>query len=268
MSYIVNEEVINLDFDVFNINDSIKNLVTRFKQISKQGWLMKKTNNPGEFGNNLESLLGKYNNNLPIWDFEGIEIKTKSYNCHDTFITLFNMTPYGDNMFEIERLKGKYGYPDKDIKTSKILHGDVYSSKCNAIGRNYNFRLNVNYDLQRVELLVFNNKNNLIENQVFWPFDILKDKLYQKLKYLALIKVNTKYYNNIKYYKYEKLEVFKLISFEAFLEALKTDKIWVQFKIGVFKSGKRLGQTHDRGTGFQINEKSLNSLYTKIYSKR
>lgn len=249
----------------YDINDSIENLILKFRKIAEKGWIKKETNNPGEYGLNFEELLGNNKNDLQIADYKGIELKTKSHGKYSQYITLFNLTPLGKEFFEINRLKTNYGYPDKQLKNCNILNGDVFCNSKNKIGAKFYFQLKVNKQENHINLLIFDKFNNLIDNYTFWPYDLIKERIYCKLKYLALITVETRLKAKEKYYKYTNIEIYQFKTFDDFINAIEKDYIKIQFKIGVFKSGKRTGQTHDRGTGFQINKENITSIYNKIY---
>lgn len=251
--------------NIYDIKESIHQLVNKFNNISKLGWINKKTSNEGEAGNNIEVLLGKENNDFQIPDFDGIEIKTKQENAFNSYITLFNCIPYGKDFFEIKRIKEKYGYPDSTLKEYKVFNGEVFCNFKKKIGAKFFFELKVNRELKRINLLIFDIYGNLIDCSTYWPFDILEQKLYCKLKYLALIKVSNKFYNGKRYYKYNSLEIFKLKDFEQFLNLIEQRHIKILFRIGIFKTGKRIGKIHDRGTSFQINTDYINLLYDEIY---
>ena len=100
-----------------------------------------------------------------------------------------------------------------------------------------------------------------IERICYWDFQTLNDRLNAKFKYLALIKAWPKTVNGQQYYKYYDIEYYKLKSFDAFLDLLIKGKIRVTFKISTFKKGNRLGDIHDRGTGFEIQEIDLYNLF-------
>lgn len=257
-----------MDYNFFDINNSIKDLVTNFNRISQKGWFLKKSFDDGEVGNKFESLLGKSTDNLQVPDFYGIELKTKKINSYDNYITLFNAVPYGKDFFEIDRLKKEYGYPDSDLKDCNVLNGDIFCKTKNRIGVKFYFQSQIDNINQRINLLIYNRFGKLIDNCTFWPFEIIKEKIYFKVQYLAIINVRTKFEKGRQYYKYENIEIFKVKDFESFIKAIQNDYIRIQLKIGVFKSGKRFGQTHDRGTGFQINQKYINYVYDKIYSSK
>lgn len=57
------------------------------------------------------------------------------------------------------------------------------------------------------------------------------------------------------------MEIYKLKSFSTFIDLIEKGIIKVQFKIGRFKKGKRMGEIHDRGTGFQIKTSDLTKLF-------
>lgn len=251
--------------NIYNIENSIELLIKKFNIICKKGWILKESSNDGEAGNNIEILLGKENNNFPIPDFNGIEIKTKKERSFNNYITLFNCIPYGESFFETQRIREKYGYPDSTFKQYKILNGDVFCNIKKKIGVNFFFKLKIDKKKKKIFLLVYDKFNKEIDNSTYWPFDVLSQKLFCKLQYLALIKVAYKYYNGKKYYKYNNLQIYKLKSFNAFLDLLEKQKIKISFKIGIYKSGNKFGKMHDRGTGFEIDINYINLLYEKIY---
>lgn len=251
--------------EIYNIKESIKQLINNFKKINKIGWIKKQTSTLGEAGKNIEILLGKENNNLQFPDFDGIELKTKKENAYNNFITLFNCTPYGEEFFEIKRLQEKYGYPDVLFKECKILNTEVFNNYKKKVGDKYYFELFIDKDCEKIFLLVFNKDKQLIDKSTFWPFEVLKQHLYGKLQYLAIISVGTKCCNGKVYYKYNNLQIFKLKGFNDFMTAIESGKIKILFKIGIFKSGKRIGKTHDRGTAFQIDINNIHLLYEEIY---
>lgn len=96
---------------------------------------------------------------------------------------------------------------------------------------------------------------------------MLKQRLDLKLKCLAIVKADTKKINCVEYFKYNEINFYKLKSFDAFIDPIKSGAINITFMIGIYKSGKRFGQTHDRGTAFTINEKNIELLYDKIRLK-
>ena len=115
-----------------------------------------------------------------------------------------------------------------------------------------------------MDFIVVNSNNKSIDINVSWSFQLLYQRLYLKLKKLAYITADTKFIDWNEYFYYYDLRLFKLKDFTTFLNLIESGDIEIRFSIGVFKSGKREGQLHDRGTVFSINEENIAKLFTEI----
>jgi hypothetical protein len=247
---------------VVNLNNFLKELESKFKEIKELGWVKSIQKGHGGIGVTFEDLLGIENNSLEIPDYNGIEIKTKR-DYSKSFITLFNMTPTGKYYHEIERLLNEYGYPDINDTKFKVLNNSVISNRRTCIGTNYQFMLKVDKIERKIYLCIFDKLGYLIEKNIYWDFDLIKEKLYRKMKIIALISATRKFINKDEYFKYYKMEIFYLKDFETFINLIEDGIIRINFKIGVFKNGKRIGQIHDHGTSFNIKKEDFNKLYNK-----
>lgn len=243
-------------------NDA-KTLKENFEKIRQMGWIKYDGTNYGMIGITFEKLLGLSTNEFEIPDFGEIEIKTKSKSKFD-YVSLFNCVPTGPHFHEIERIKNLYGYPDKQLKEFKVFNGDVVCNKLGKIGIHFYFILNMHRDERKIKLCVFDKNLNKIEETTFWDFDILEEKLNRKLKYLALVKSEKRINNGSLFFRYNSIIFYKLKSFDVFTTLLEQGIIKITFKISVFKSGKRLGQIHDRGTAFSISEQNIEKLFDLI----
>ena len=65
-------------------------------------------------------------------------------------------------------------------------------------------------------------------------------------------------------FKYNAITIYHLKDFQTFLYLLDIGYICINIKIGIYKSGPRVGQIHDHGTGFQILSSNLDKLFDKI----
>jgi len=175
-----------------DINENIKELKEKFKNIRNMGYVKSTRNLWTGVGKTFEDLIGKQEDKESKPDFFNIEIKTK-LGYTKTSITLFSATPNSDDIFVADRLRKMYGYPDKDIKDKKVLNCDLIAWQLNPIGMEYYFKLNIASNENKMYLQVYDRYNHLIEdNKVYWDLNILKEKLYQKMEYLALIKAWSK----------------------------------------------------------------------------
>lgn len=245
------------------MNNSIIELVKKFELIKNNQWIESESKGPSGIGITFEKYIGKDKDNLPVSDFKGVEIKTCNY-LSKFYISLFNSTPKSKNNKSIKDLVQKYGYPDKTFKQYNILQGNIYADCCNLIGSNYIFRLDVNKQEKKIYILIFNKSYSLISKTFYWNFEDLNSIIYNKLQVLALIHGNKKIYNNTTYFKYCKIIFYKIKGFDKFIELIENGKIRVQLKVGIFKTGKRLGQIHDHGCSFEISKKDLDKLFTEL----
>lgn len=242
---------------------TIKTLREKFIYIKNMGWVKSVRKGWSGIGITFENLLGNNENDFEIPDYDGIELKTKrAYS--DSNITLFSFAPVGPHYHEVKRLKDLFGYPDSKCREYKVLNTAVSTTEIKKVGLFFYFRLKVDRENKKLLLLVYNYRKCLIEDEVYWDFDTLYEKLYRKLKYLAIAKALVKRKNKEEYFKYYKLTFYKLKGFNEFLNAIENGKILVSFKVGVFRAGEFKGKIHDHGTSFNINEKDLCEIYEVI----
>lgn len=240
----------------------INELKERIKIIKEKGWIPCGHSNYGDAGLKLERMLNINSGDFEIPDYNNIEIKTKKSIFHKT-ITLFSATP-DSYLFEIKRLHRMYGYPERKNNTYKVLNKSVFCKKYTYIYNGIYFSLNVNYEEEKIELLICDKNLNIIDKYTSWSFSLLKEKLERKLKYLCYVTIDTYYSHSQLYVKYKNDRYFQLKNFFVFLKLIEDGKISITFRIGVFKSGKRKGQIHDHGTEFGIDETDLQLLFDEI----
>lgn len=237
-------------------------LKEKFEEIKKKGYIKSSREGSTGIGKTFEDLIGKPEDHEETPDFQGIEIKTKGDNNIDEYITLFCATPRGPHDYEIHYLVDKYGYPDVISKEKKVLNRSIYSGTLR--GSRYLFALKLDCRKQIVKLRILDNYLKLIEDEIYWTYYDLETKLYRKHRYLALVKATKKIINGSTYYKYHDIRFYKIRNFDSFIELIANGKIRVNFRIGIYRSGKREGTMHDRGTAFQIRESDLLQLFDEI----
>ncbi len=244
--------------------ENIQDLKSKFKAINEIGWIKSISKGSGGAGQTLEYLLNKPKDNFEIPDYNGIEIKTKNASINQ-FITMFNAAPDGTYMFETKRLQETYGYPDKKMKGIKVFNISVFASEATKVGSMHSFKLKVDRSSEKIFLCVFDKRNKLIDACTFWSFELLKEKLHRKMQTLAVIDASYCKNKNEVYYKYRSITFYKLKGFDSFIDAIEHGTIRITFKISSFREGKRKGQMHDHGTGFDINSQNIADLYERIY---
>ncbi len=244
------------------MEDNIKKLKTEFYKIQCKNWIENKEKGTSAAGKILENLLLKEDDNLIIADYYGIELKTK-LNYSEPHIGLFSMAP--DNRpLAIKEILGKYGWPSKKDRKYKVFFGRFNGGDFNKVGLFNDFKLEVDRDLEVIHLVIRNHLTNNINKNISWSFEQLENRLNMKLKYLALIPVSKKIYSDKTYFKYHNLKLYKLKSFDKFLELIEDGTISVNMKISFYTSKEKYGKIQDKGTTFEIEEKDLEKLFTRI----
>ena len=142
------------------INKKYSNLINNFNLISQKKWIKSIVNNTSGVGLTFESLLGKLPDSMFFPDYYGIEIKTRRAYSKSA-ITLFNATPDGEDLFEIERLKNNYGYPCKSDRNYKVIYIEAFGDKLNFAGVKYQYRIDVDRKDNKIYLCIYNKYSKL-----------------------------------------------------------------------------------------------------------
>ena len=246
---------------VINIKD-LEELTSKITNIKSKGWIKAVNNHTSGIGLTLEHELGVNSGDFEIPDYGQIELKTKKINS-EPYTTLFNATP-DSYLFEIKRIQEEYGYPHSKNPNFKVFNVSFDGSNYKSIGNKFLFILNVDWNKKIVILKVFDKySKRLIDDKISWSFELLKEKLYRKLKYLMFIKAKRKYEFPYVYYKYTQAQFYILRSFDDFLKAIEQGNIRVTFKINAILNGKNNGKMHDHGTSFEIKETDLDKIFIK-----
>ena len=245
------------------MQESIQKLQKEFERINNMGWIKEKRKAKGAAGYTLEVLLKKEEDDFPVPDYGDIEIKTMNKNTK-TNLHLFSLTPDGDYLFPIERILYELGCPSKDDKSKKVFFRSFNAINYTDIIYGRLGKVVVNYAKEKVELIVINKKSENINIGISWSFAYLKERLELKLKYLALVRVSSSIICGEGYYHYDSISFYKLKNFDTFISLIERGVIEVTFKIGIHKSGQKLGKIYDHGTDFSIKVDDIELLYDRI----
>ena len=79
----------------------------------------------------------------------------------------------------------------------------------------------------------------------------------KKLKKIAVVSGNKKEESGKVYYKYNKVELVTGLNIDNLILAIENGDLKIDIRIGVFRTGPKMGQTHDHGTGFRISGSKL-----------
>ena len=228
------------------------------------GWIESTAKGYSGAGITFENLLGKTKDREGLPDYKGIEIKTK-YAKRNEYISLFHATP-NNRPLEIKRIQSIYGYPDQDFPEFNVFNISLYGTKFIILSNKYKFKIKIDRVFKKVHLIIWDISNNKIDDSIYWTFDLLREKLEKKFKYLFFIRAERKWdWETYKvYFKYTNFVFYMLKSFSSFIDLIESGDIKITFRIGVVKSGYKFGQIHDHGTAFEIHQHSLDKLFNNI----
>lgn len=237
-------------------------LKIKFFNIKRKGWIKSLRKGPTGIGYTFECLLDKKEDKLSIPDFQDIEIKTFRVFSKKR-LHLITITPDGEGN-PIELLVNNFGYPDKEMPKYRVFNMTFNAKEYNRITRNTFGIIKVDYDEEKVKFIVerglFAKKIN-----IYWSFNLLKERLENKLKKVAIIEAYHKTIEGEEYFLYSKLKYYEIKDFNSFLKAIENGYIEISFQIGIYKSGIKMGTRHDRGTTFSINIDNIEEIYQKKY---
>lgn len=242
--------------------DDLVNLKMEFEKIKSKGWIESKRKGTTGIGYTFEDLLGKEENSLPVPDYGTIEIKTRFRNSKED-ITLFNATPDGKYLFPMKLMYEKYGYPDKNNPNFNVFYANITSTVKYA-GKVHRFKLHIDRKNELIKIIYVDRCGNMIDTDVSWSFNFLKEKIERKIKYLALVKADAMCNIERKLFHYYQIEFFLFRGFATFLSLIENDVIKTVFMIGYYKSGVKKGKMNNHGVGFDIAEKDLEKLFIKV----
>ncbi|MCX6775872.1 MAG: MvaI/BcnI family restriction endonuclease [Candidatus Micrarchaeota archaeon] len=255
-------------------NFTKEEFIQALKDIKAQGWILNhRPGNDGGAGNTIEDLLGIEENNLPIADTKNWELKTQK--VKENYITLFHMDPYPREANLVPSvLLPKYGWKHKEAgkkypSSEMSFRATLCATRCTDRG------FIVEVDRQKQLVLVSFDSTEVGPNhaewlkgltasvgkgefaiQPIWGFEVLKKKVYAKIKNTFFVKVKRR--KNAKgeeEFLIDEVWMLEDVSFDLFIDGIEKDFILIDFDA-------RTG--HNHGTKFRTADTdSFKKLYRK-----
>lgn len=129
---------------------------------------------------------------------------------------------------------------------------------------NYYFSLDVISDEQKIYILIYDKDHNLIEKKSYIDFYTLKSKLETKLSKLAIIWASSKKIDNWPYFRYYKIDFYRLRNFDKFIELIKNNIIKISLIGRISRSSADEGKQKNHGLSFQIRKQDIDQLFEHI----
>ena len=225
---------------------TLRKLKEQLEKIKAMGFVKTHRAHDTGIGKTLEDLLGIKENNLRLPDVGDVELKAKRIDS-GSMLTVATKSPEPKGINKV--LFEKYKYLDKEGKYN--LHSTVCGSRKNP----------------QLFKVVFEGEKLVLKNKfkmaVYWPISIFDDVLKAKSDKILLAFAETKGERKTKNEKFHFTEAYLLsnLNINKFKSAVESDKLKIDIRIGVYRSGKNKGKYHDHGTGFRINKRDFLHLF-------
>ena len=150
----------------------------------------------------------------------------------------------------------------------KLLLCDLKFNEKVLVNNKYFFELKLNYEKEKLFLFVYDLYGNLIERDAFINFDSLRSHLKIKLSSLALIYASKKRIECVDYFRYYKMIIYELKSFDVFLKLLEKNIVKVSIACRVSRSGIREGEQRNKNLVFKIFKKNSHAFSGSLGFKK
>jgi hypothetical protein len=229
-----------------------------FLKVKKRGFVESKRSHDTGIGKTFEDLLNIVENNNSLADYQGIlEIKSKR-ELSESMLTLFTKAPSNPPKANAY-LREKYGHKEKGMK---ILHTTISGARYNTFFNKLGFKLEVDESRRKIFVLVKDlASDKILDNHIYYNFEDIKQIIHDKCDNIVYINAETRKKGNVEEFFFKDATLLTGLSFKKFIEAVKQGLIVYDIRIGVYRSGKNKGKTHDHGSGFRILTKNINKVF-------
>ena len=236
-------------------SEHISELKSKLNEIKNKGYIPATRKGNTAIGKTLEDCLDKEEDNKPEADFHDIEIKGKRKGSKSP-VTLFTKSPtFPEQANSI--LKDNYGVK-KDNDSEKKIHTTVKATKFNSFKGKNGFKLEVDRENERINILVKDIKTDtIVEKNIGYDFKNLKQIFEDKIKNLAVVSAATKKTPEGEMFHFQDGDIYSGANFDKFLKLVEEGKIQTDKRIGEYSDGR----THDHGTAFRIKPENIKDMY-------
>ena len=251
--------------------DILEEFEQKFKKLEGMGFIDSRRLHDTGIGKTAEDLLGIIENNKTAADYKGV-IELKSHReLSESMVTLFTKSPEPRGANTI--IRNFYGYPDKIFTDKMVLHVTFSGDKFNRSERGaYGFKFDINKGEDKIFIQTKNMKSGEIEYvnvknkqgqyvKVFYPLKKLRYIIEHKCKFIILIGAERKKEDGKELFHFNTAKLLSGLTYNKFIELVAKGSINYDFRLGVYKSGNRIGKNHDHGSGFRFFTKDLNTIF-------
>ena len=229
-----------------------------FEKVKKEGFIESHRFHNTGIGKTFEDVLNIVENNKQEVDYlDELELKS-SRELSGSMVTLFTKSPSHPQGANTE-LRLKFGKEENGLK---ILHTTISGDKFNTFLGKYGFKLEIDEEGRRIYILIKDLKNDtLLDFECYYDFDELKKIIKKKCKNIVFVTAKIRRDEGRESFHFQKALSLTGLSFNKFLHGIKEGMILYDIRIGVYRSGKNEGKTHDHGSGFRIKKSRMKEIF-------
>ena len=213
-------------------------------------------------GYTFECLLKKKEDHECKPDYKSVEIKCK-LGYTKMPLALFTYTPLRNGESAINYIYDTYKFHrynnPEDIEIFSMKLFSRYTMLCYG----YTFKLLVDYEAEELIMQAYY-EGEYVEDVCMWPFKTLKEKLVGKLSTLAIVYGYPYRKSGEVYYRYLKMDIYKLKGFYKFLSLIEEDKIFVYMYLKEGKDANGNFKIINPGVCFKMRQEYVSELFTYI----
>lgn len=228
---------------------NIKSFKDVLKKVAEKGFVETLRCGDTGIGYTLESYLGIKENNIPLADFGGVELKAFRKGSA-SLLTLFTCEPQPEGGDRDKLLLEKFGYKKRDNSRQKELYCTINAKAFNP----QSLKLEVEPD----RIKVISNRENI---DIYWQREHLKERFLQKIPKLIVVKTDAKINENGREaFHFNEAYFLRGFSFESFKNMVAKDIITVDFRMHLRENGT----VRNHGTAFRIRKNNLEKCFQEL----
>jgi hypothetical protein len=103
-------------------------------------------------------------------------------------------------------------------------------------------------------------KDTIIDEDIYYTYNDLKDST-KKLDNLLVVTAETKTIRKNEHFHFTNANIYLGFSFSKFIKLINEGYIQFDMRIGIYRTGASIGETHDHGNGFRVHRDKMSDLF-------
>lgn len=233
---------------------------SELEKIRDKGFIKSHRSGDTGIGKTLEDELGIEENSVQASDIGDVELKANRLNSSRK-VTLFTKSPKKRGVNN-KILRRKYGYKTAESRALNedvlVLHSSVNGTGFNTLNGKPFMKLTARDDRVYLE----HAEDGILED-VYWEKEQLKrtfDKKYPAKK-MYHVHAESKEEDGKEFFHYTEAYSLENFSADKMLDGLMSGDLEMDIRLGIYKSGARMGKPHDNGTAIRVSPKKLDDCF-------